>query len=119
MDTGIEKFVPSFGASAAKWIQFHKELRKIFTKREANMYWLKAWNNTGGDSQSTANTSALRDYMSGQGVQITASNFFDSAGDAIDDLTKVANMWITVAIVIILAAIALGIYFKINPPKQK
>lgn len=80
------KTIPTASSNSENWIQWHKDLRKIFDKKKANSIWLYAWAKRGGVS-SPANTSSLRDYMDKQGVDVTTTalgELSDKIGNVLD-----------------------------------
>ena len=88
------KNIPTASSKSENWIQWHKDLKKIFGKKKANSLWLYAWAKRGG-VKSSANTSALRDYMDGQGVDVTTTSInklADSIGNVLDFQFGVAKV---------------------------
>ncbi len=80
------KNIPTASSKSENWIQWHKDLKKIFGKKKANSLWLYAWAKRGG-IKSSANTTALRDYMDKQGVDVTTTSInklADSIGNVLD-----------------------------------
>ena len=78
--------IPTASSKAENWIQWHKDLKKVFGKKKANSIWLYAWAKRGG-VKSSANTSSLRDYMDGQGVNVTTTSLgelSDAVGNVLD-----------------------------------
>ena len=78
--------IPTASSKSENWIQWHKDLKKVFGKKKANSIWLYAWAKRGG-VKSSANTSALRDYMDSQGVDVTTTSLgelSDSIGNVLD-----------------------------------
>ena len=109
--TDIDKYLPNFSTKDSGWIRFHKELDKIFSRKEANKYWLQAWSNYGGDANYNANTSDLREYMSGKGVELTAPTTWQGITDTAWDFYKTIRIIVWVAAAVLLTVIALRIYF--------
>jgi hypothetical protein len=78
--------IPTASSKAENWIQWHRDLKKMFGKKKANSIWLYAWAKRGG-IKSSANTSGLRDYMDSQGVDITTTalgELSDKIGNVLD-----------------------------------
>lgn len=73
--------IPKASDPSSSWIQWHKQLRKLFGKKDANNIWAYAWAKRGGVN-SQANTMTLREYMSGQGVDIETTTL-GSIGDTV------------------------------------
>ncbi len=78
------KTIPTASSKSENWIQWHKDLRRIFGKKKANSIWLYAWSKRGGVN-SPANDRSLRNYMDKQGVDITTTNL-SALGDAIGNV---------------------------------
>lgn len=111
MDTGIQNYIPSFKSNDKAWMLFHKKLDKIFSRKETNSYWLKAWKNTGGDANSLANTAELRDYMETKGIVLVAPNVWQAMEDSFSDFGKGFKNALIVIVVVIAVIIAAKIYF--------
>jgi hypothetical protein len=106
----IEKYIPTFKTTDKGWILFHKELRKIFSKKEANTYWIKAWENTGGDSNYNANTKELRTYMSGKGIDIEAPTTWQAITDYSSDLYSSIKLMFWIILIIIVAIYSIKLF---------
>jgi len=88
------KNIPTASSKSENWIQWHKDLKKIFGKKKAISLWIYAWSKRGGIN-SSANTSALRDYMDKQDVDITTTSInklTDSIGNVLDFQFGVAKV---------------------------
>lgn len=113
--------IPSASSKSENWIQWHKDLKKIFGKKKANSIWLYAWAKRGG-IKSPANTSILRDYMDGQGVNITTT----SLGELSDSIGNVLDFGFGISKVVIIGGLSVvglilvGILVKLfrNPNQQ-
>ena len=80
------KNIPTASSKSENWVQWHVDLKKMFGKKKANSIWLYAWTKRGGVN-SSANTKDLRDYMDGQGVDITTTKLnelTDAIGNVLD-----------------------------------
>jgi hypothetical protein len=80
------KSIPTASSKSENWIQWHKDLKKIFGKKKANSIWLYTWAKRGGVN-SPANDRTLRVYMDKQGIDITTtslSELTDKIGDVLD-----------------------------------
>lgn len=78
--------IPTASSKSESWIQWHKDLKKMFGKKKANSIWVYAWSQRGG-IKGTANTNELRNYMDGQGVNITTTalnEIADVVGNVLD-----------------------------------
>ncbi len=73
--------VPTVSSPAESWIQWHRDLRKVFGKKQANSIWVYAWSKRGGE-KSPANTRSLRSYMESQGVDISRTTL-SGVGDSL------------------------------------
>lgn len=115
------KTIPTASSKPENWIQWHKDLKKIFDKKKSNSIWLYAWAKRGGVN-SPANTRSLREYMDGQGVDITTT----SLGELSDKIGNVLDFGFGVGKIIIIgglsvtALILIGILVKLfkNPNQQ-
>jgi hypothetical protein len=80
------KSIPTASSKSENWIQWHKDLKKIFGKKKSNSIWLYTWAKRGGVN-SRANDRTLRVYMDKQGVDITTtslSELTDKIGNVLD-----------------------------------
>jgi hypothetical protein len=115
------KTIPTASSKSENWIQWHKDLKKIFGKKKANSLWLYAWAKRGGIN-SPANTSGLRDYMDGQGVDITTTSLgelSDSIGNVLDFGFGIGKV-VIIGTMSIVGLILIGILVKLfrNPNQQ-
>ena len=77
--------IPTASSKSEEWIQWHKELKKIFGKKKANSIWVFAWAKRGGVN-SPANTNALSSYMERQGVDVQRTSL-EEIGESISEIT--------------------------------
>ena len=115
------KTIPTASSNSENWIQWHKDLKKIFGKKKANSLWLYAWAKRGG-IKSSANTSVLRDYMDGQGVDITTTalgELSDTIGNVLDFGFGIGKV-VVIGGLSIVGLILIGILVKLfrNPNQQ-
>jgi hypothetical protein len=113
--------IPTASSKSENWIQWHKDLKKIFGKKKANSLWLYAWAKRGGIN-SSANTSVLRDYMDSQGVDITTTalgELSDKIGNVLDFGFGVGKVFVIGSLSIV-GLILIGILVKLyrNPKQQ-
>ena len=112
------KSIPTASSKSENWIVWHKDLKKMFGKKKANSLWLYAWAKRGGVN-SPANTTDLRGYMDGQGVNITTTTLGDLTDTIGDVLGFGLGVWKVVLIggLSITGLILLGILVKLfrNP----
>lgn len=102
--------IPTKASTGDAWIEWHKTLKSAMGRKQANVIWLKAWYMRAGIG-SPASTSALRSYMSEQGVDIektTMESVGDTVGGAIDFVGDVfkTGTWVAMGL---LAVVAVGI----------
>jgi hypothetical protein len=113
--------VPTASSKSENWIQWHKDLKKMFGKKKANSLWLFAWAKRGGVN-SSANTSDLRNYMEGQGVNITTTtlnDITDTIGDVLGFSFGVGKI-VIIGTLSVVGLILVGILVKLfrNPNQQ-
>lgn len=112
------KTIPTASSKSENWIQWHKDLRRVFGKKKANSIWLYAWAKRGGIN-SSANTSSLRDYMDKQGVDVTTTSLgelSDKIGNVLEFNLGLAK-WVVIGTLSITGLILLGILVRLfkNP----
>lgn len=110
MASTIEKYIPTFKTTDSGWIRFHKELDKIFSRKEANKYWLQAWGNTGGDANYNANTSTLREYMAGKGIDLEAPTTWQGITDTATDVYRYIRVYVWIAVIVVVTLLALRLF---------
>jgi len=88
------KKIPTASSGGASWVQWHKDLVDVFGKKKANSIWVYAWSKRGGKT-SPANTTALRQYMSENGVSVDTTTL-SSMGDSIDSVFEGIGNFATV-----------------------
>ena len=113
--------IPTASSKSENWIQWHKDLKKVFGKKKANSLWLYAWAKRGG-VKSSANTSSLRDYMDSQGVDVTTTSLgelSDSIGNVLDFGFGVSKV-VIIGTLSVVGLILIGILVKLfrNPNQQ-
>lgn len=113
--------IPTASSNSENWIQWHKDLKKIFGKKKANSLWLYAWAKRGGIN-SSANNSVLREYMDSQGVDITTTalgELSDTIGNVLDFSFGIGKVMI-IGTLSVVGLILIGILVKLfrNPNQQ-
>ena len=113
--------IPTATSKSENWIQWHKDLKKIFGKKKANSLWLYAWAKRGGIN-SSANDSVLREYMDSQGVDITTTalgELSDTIGNVLDFGFGIGKVMI-IGTLSVVGLILIGILVKLfrNPNQQ-
>jgi hypothetical protein len=93
--------IPTASSKAENWIQWHRDLKKMFGKKKANSIWLYAWAKRGG-VKSSANTSTLRDYMDKQGVDVTTT----ALGELTDKIGNVLDFGFGVGKIIVIGGLS-------------
>ena len=78
--------IPTASSESQEWIQWHKDLKKIFGKKKANSIWTYAWSKRGG-VDAKANSLNLSNYMEKQGVDIDRTTVAE-IGEFLDDARK-------------------------------
>lgn len=94
MKANVTQNIPTISSPPEQWVQWHKDLKNYFGKKEANSLFLKAWTIRGN---SKANTSDLRTYLKDNGIKISESSW-DSVvdlgvgvGDVFGDFMKISK----------------------------
>jgi hypothetical protein len=85
---------PSVTSSDSEWIQWHKDLKNVFGKKEANSLFVAYWAKRSGTTFK-ANTNELRSYAKSQGIKVEGqllSGVLDSAYDVVDGLGDVLKV---------------------------
>lgn len=104
------KFIPTSSDSSEVWIEWHKALKKWFSKSEANTHFVRFWNQRAG-AGTQADTTDLRKYMKEQGVKLstTAAGKLADMGSGIADW--LSNVGKIILILLIIAGVVLiGVY---------
>jgi len=113
--------IPTASSKSENWIQWHKDLKKVFGKKKANSIWLYAWAKRGG-IKSSANNSALRDYMDNQGVNVTTTSLgelSDAVGNVLDfglGIHKIVIIGGLSVVGLILLSILIRLFKNTNQP---
>jgi hypothetical protein len=113
--------MPTKSSAGATWIEWHKILKRTLGKKNANITWIKAWDMRGGKN-SPASTSALREYMKGEGVVIdktTVQSVTDFGGGVLDSIGSVFKVgkWIFLVVIgIIVGGLALLVWGLLKNP---
>lgn len=117
------KNIPTSVATAEQWIGWHQSLKKVFSKKESNEYWVRFWTQRAG-AGSNADSHGLRDYMRSQGVELT-TDWSGSMTDGIADVTEWFGDWFKVirniflgAVILIVALITIYLISSIKKGKS-
>jgi hypothetical protein len=97
------KTIPTASSNSENWIQWHKDLKKVFGKKKANSIWLYAWAKRAGIN-SSANTSGLGDYMDSQGVDITTT----ALGELSDKIGNVLDFGFGIGKIVIIGSLSVA-----------
>lgn len=114
------KVIPTSEDTSERWIVFHKALKSWFGKQSANAYFLKFWNQRAGAGTS-ADNHELREYMSGQGVDLTTDwkgEMTDFGMGIVDWFSDTANVLRAVAIGVVVLGVGLVAYYIIHSTNQ-
>ena len=120
MKSDPSKYIPSSSSSAEEWIAWHKQLKKWFSKTEANGYYVKFWNQRAG-AGSSADTHSLREYMRTQGVELTTDwtgSFSDVTHDVTDWFVTGLNWSRAIMIGTTILVVSIGAYYIIKQIKK-
>lgn len=95
--------IPTASSSSENWIQWHKELKRVFGKKTANSLWIFAWTKRGGKN-AEANTSKTRVYMKSQGVNIDTTRL----NEALDNVKASINAGLTTVKWVVIGSLGVG-----------
>lgn len=95
--------IPTASSSSENWIQWHKELKRVFGKKTANSLWVFAWAKRGGKN-AEANTSKTRVYMKSQGVNIDTTKL----NEAFDNVRATINTGLSITKWVIIGGLGVG-----------
>lgn len=95
--------IPTASSSSENWIQWHKELKRVFGKKTANSLWVFAWAKRGGKN-AEANTSKTRVYMKSQGVNIDTTKL----NEAFDNVRSAINQGLSITKWVIIGSLGVG-----------
>ena len=122
----ITNLIPTCGSDDNTWINFHKEAKKRYGRKDANVLWNKVWEKraeeTGTLTSDRANTERLREYMESQGIQVKGS-YVDNVTEAVGDtfsffggLGKTMTVITIAVVVVLLVAVFIVIFKSIKDP---
>ncbi len=89
------KNIPNKNSLDTEWIMWHKALKALFGKKQANLTFLKAWKRRNVDGlifDGKANTVELREYVEKEGFKVE-SGYLGYAADFVDDTTDWFGSW--------------------------
>lgn len=95
--------IPTASSTSENWIQWHKELKRVFGKKTANSLWIFAWTKRGGKN-AEANTSKTRVYMKSQGVNIDTTRL----NEALDNVKASINAGLTTVKWVVIGSLGVG-----------
>ncbi len=75
--------IPSRNSKAEEWIEWHKQLKSNFGKKQANALFVKAWKLRGSNS---ITTNEMRTYLTKNGINLEKSTL-DIVVDKGSDIT--------------------------------
>lgn len=78
--------IPTRTSSSQAWIQWHRAMKSRYGKKQANILFVKGWDNRAG-AGTAASTNELREYMKSQGVTLdstTLESVTDSVSSGLD-----------------------------------
>ena len=119
-----EENVPKLNSTDSDWIMWHKAFKAEFGKKQANLYFLKAWklrNKDGLLFSGKANTTELRDYLKSQGISVEQgylSYVTDLADDTMDMFTSIMGTARTSAMVVGAIVLIVLVYVIVQVVKR-
>lgn len=118
-------YLPSQQSSDLEWIEYHKQLKKELGRSNANSLWSKTWakRKNEGVLGSKANTSVLREYINGEGIELSGDGAFkfaidswDSISDSFESAFGISKwLFIALALLVIIPAFVLMMNVAKNP----
>lgn len=96
--------IPTASSTSENWIQWHKELKRVFGKKTANSLWVFGWTKRGGKN-ADGNTSKTRVYMKSQGVNIDTTRL----NEAFDNVRATINQGISIAKWVAIGGLGVGV----------
>lgn len=104
--------IPKASSTSEAWVQWHKDLKKMFGKKKANSIWVYAWSKRGGVN-SGANTRSLSNYMEREGVNIQRTAFAEATETVADFTSGVFTIGKVVVIGgLVLSGVVLLVFLK-------
>jgi hypothetical protein len=112
--------IPTGASESQDWIQWHKDLKKMFGKKKANSIWTYAWSKRGGVNAS-ANSRGLSNYMEKQGVDIDRTALAELGEGVLDFGSGIftAGKWITIIVAGVVGVILVRILWKLSKDPNK
>jgi len=107
--------IPTASSKSEHWIQWHKDLKKIFGKKKANSIWVFAWAQRGGVN-SPANTNTLSKYMESQGVDPQRTTL-EEMGESVSEFASgvfTFGKWVMIGGLILVSLILIRIIWKLT-----
>jgi hypothetical protein len=100
--------IPNIKSSDTAWIQYYRDLKRDFGRRNANSIWVATWEQRGGKN-SSANTVMLRNEMKKHKIEVTTTggakllDFADNVGDTLSTVFKMGTILVftTIGITVI------------------
>jgi hypothetical protein len=107
--------VPTARSESQDWIEWHKQLKKVFGKKAANGIWVYAWSKRGG-IDSKANTRTLANYMEGQGVDFDRTSWDEVTETILDFGTgfSTALKWTGIIVGGVVLVILIRIFWNLS-----
>lgn len=114
------KNIPTGSSESQDWIQWHKDLKKMFGKKKANSIWTYAWSKRGGINGS-ANNRTLSNYMEKQGVDIQRTAISELGEGVLDFGSGIMTTykWVTIIVAGVVGIILLRIMWKLSQDPNK
>jgi len=116
--------IPSRNSSSQAWVQWHKSMKSRYGKKQANILFVKGWDNRAG-AGTAASTNELREYMEKQGVNLDTMLYEDvtdniSSGlDAVGDFFTMGKYFaIGLGVIVLGGAVILVFNIVKNPMKS-
>lgn len=120
MRSDPSKIIPTSESPGEIWVNWHKSLRKWFSKTEANRHWLRFWQQRAG-AGSEADSHSLRVYMKNQGVDLTTDTWgelTDAGATVVEWFSDTINMTRIIVVGTIVVGVGLIAIYVINSSRR-
>lgn len=108
--------IPNRHSTDTDWLGFYSYLRRVFSKKEANEWFIRFWGQNAGEQ---ANTSTLRSEMRDKGVEIEAGTIAGQIGDSIGSIGDSVGKIFKTALIVAIVGAGIYLYVQANMLSKK